>query len=303
LQVDDKPDDFPNVTEFKEKEYVEVLAEDFVKGLKRTVWATDKKAVYEYSKGVCLELIKHKLTMSSTDGRHLAVQTLPIKKTGDPVFCWKSGTWDILPFLSLPVCDFLLKILKNAGNGTMIKIGVHGGDKKNPKKLTQIYFESEGITFFAALDDVRFPSWRNTVDPYTKDALYSSVIVPELVEGLQKIRPVVVNEPRSLEAAVTFAFDKKRLMLKSAVGAYALKAEGSLDNIFIRLDPVPLITMLKALGDKPLGLRFFLKEGVDMVKMAAIDGDFFCIVMGIRGEGEEKAINAIKVKRQKKGEK
>src|SRR3954470_6850312 len=78
----ENPDEFPNVTAFKEEKYHDLAARLFREMVRRTAFATDNESSRYALGGVLLEMSADKITAVGTDGRRLAKMEGPAKSTG-----------------------------------------------------------------------------------------------------------------------------------------------------------------------------------------------------------------------------
>ncbi len=78
----ENPDEFPNVTAFKEEKYHELAARLFREMVRRTAFATDNESSRYALGGVLLEMDGEKITAVGTDGRRLAKMEGPAHSIG-----------------------------------------------------------------------------------------------------------------------------------------------------------------------------------------------------------------------------
>ena len=78
------PDTFPNVEEFDASDYFEVGANDMKMLIQRTIFAVDNKDGRPAMQGVCFENDGKKITAIASDGRQMAIQTIPRDHCGKP---------------------------------------------------------------------------------------------------------------------------------------------------------------------------------------------------------------------------
>ncbi len=78
----ENPDEFPNVTAFKEEKYHELAARLFREIVRRTAFATDNESSRYALGGVLLEMEADKVIAVGTDGRRLAKMEGPSHSVG-----------------------------------------------------------------------------------------------------------------------------------------------------------------------------------------------------------------------------
>ena len=135
------PSSFPFSNEPRSIGEVTVKGADLVTALRETIYATAKEETRYAINGVLLEINKD-LTVVATDGRRLAVRSLPI--TREPAN-------DLVAIIPLRTAQM---IVKWADEDQDVEIAV---------AKDSITFSQEDSKIFSRLLDSRFPSWRQVI--------------------------------------------------------------------------------------------------------------------------------------------
>ena len=140
------PKEFPDVVEFPESGYCEIMAGALQAAINRTAFAADKDTGYHCYTGVCFESDGIRLDVVATDGQSMAWQQI----NGIDCRIEKS----VVPSATLALLE---KVMKDK---TVI-------DKHDDVKMAfrdnSVFFQCGEVTIFSRLAEERFPAWKTLV--------------------------------------------------------------------------------------------------------------------------------------------
>ncbi len=187
----ENPDEFPNVTAFKEEKYHELAARLFREIVRRTAFATDNESSRYALGGVLLEIEGDKIIAVGTDGRRLAKMEGPAHAVGGHQ---TANQTTIVPTRAMT----LLERAINDNDGE-IQLTARGND---------ILVRSPRFTIYSRLVEGRFPKWRD-VFPRRSDVVKTELAVGPFHAAVRQAAIATSEESRGID----FTFDGGLLVL------------------------------------------------------------------------------------------
>ncbi|MDD3470931.1 MAG: DNA polymerase III subunit beta [Thermoguttaceae bacterium] len=243
------PDEFPEIAQFQEANYLKMPVRFFRELIKRTVFATDTESGRYALGGVLFELDDQKFHGVATDGRRLARQDGPVQWVGEP----QTISNTIVPSRSLQVLDRSFTDLDEE-----VHLAIRAND---------LLIQTGRVTMYTRLLEGRFPRWR---DIFPDDTTLSRLDLPvgEFYSAVRQAA-IVIDETHP---GVEFEFNEGKAILRarsSETGESHVEMPISYDGptIQISLDPKFLndflrvlnadsqVTLLGKDADTPLVLR------------------------------------------------
>jgi DNA polymerase-3 subunit beta len=188
------PDEFPDVSDFDEKNYYEIIGSVFHELIKRTLFATDAESSRYALGGILLEFSESKVIAVGTDGRRLAKMEGPIKTVGKP---GGSGT-TIVPSKSMQLMDRILPHNSEAS----VKIATRQND---------LLVQHDTSVFSTRLVEGRFPKWRDVI-PTRQESTRIDLPVGPIHSALKQAAIVSSEESRGID----FTFKDGSLVLTNS---------------------------------------------------------------------------------------
>ena len=161
----ENPDEFPNVTAFKEEKFHELAARLFREIVRRTVFATDNESSRYALGGVLLEMEGDKIIAVGTDGRRLAKMEGPAHGVGGHQ---TANQTTIVPTRAM-------NLLERAVTDS-------DGEIQISARANDILIRSPRFTIYSRLVEGRFPKWRD-VFPRRSDVVKTELSVGPLYRG------------------------------------------------------------------------------------------------------------------------
>ena len=161
----ENPDEFPNVTAFKEEKFHELAARLFREIVRRTVFATDNESSRYALGGVLLEMDGDKITAVGTDGRRLAKMEGPAHGVGGHQ---TANQTTIVPTRAM-------NLLERAVTDS-------DGEIQISARANDMLMRSPRFTIYSRLVEGRFPKWRD-VFPRRSDVVKTELSVGPLACG------------------------------------------------------------------------------------------------------------------------
>ncbi|HEY2828255.1 MAG TPA: DNA polymerase III subunit beta [Pirellulales bacterium] len=187
----ENPDEFPNVTSFKEEKFHELAARLFREIVRRTVFATDNESSRYALGGVLLEMEGDKIIAVGTDGRRLAKMEGPGHAVGGHQ---TANQTTIVPTRAMN----LLERAITDGDGE-VQIAARAND---------ILVRSPRFTIYSRLVEGRFPKWRD-VFPRRTDVVKTEIAVGPVYAAVRQAAIATSEESRGID----FTFDNGLLVL------------------------------------------------------------------------------------------
>ncbi|MEZ6094176.1 MAG: DNA polymerase III subunit beta [Pirellulaceae bacterium] len=187
------PDEFPDVTDFDEKDYFEIEGRVLKELIKRTIFATDTESSRYALGGVLLEIADDNMVAVGTDGRRLAKMEGPCSKVGKPA--GNQGT-TIVPTRSMQLIERILP-----DDETKVKVV--------PRANDLLLQDDKGI-FYTRLVEGRFPKWRDVVPKRTESTKIELAVGP-MYAALRQAAIVASEESRGVD----FTFEPGNLVLSN----------------------------------------------------------------------------------------
>jgi DNA polymerase-3 subunit beta len=187
----ENPDEFPNVTAFKEEKYHELAARLFREVVRRTVFATDNESSRYALGGVLLEMEGDKLTAVGTDGRRLAKMEGPAHGVGGHQTIQQTT---IVPTRAM---NLLERAITDAD-----------GEVQVSARANDILVRSPRFTIYSRLVEGRFPKWRD-VFPRRSDVVKTELAVGPLFSAVRQAAIATSEESRGID----FTFDNGLVVL------------------------------------------------------------------------------------------
>jgi DNA polymerase-3 subunit beta len=237
------PDEFPEVADFQESDYLEIPSSTLKELIKRTLFATDAESSRYALSGVLLEVDGDCLTAVGTDGRRLAKMEAKITQHGNPR---PSGNATIVPSRAMQLIERTLP----AGDEP-----VHLATRENDLLVRH----ARGV-FYTRLVEGRFPKWREVL-PRRKDSIRIDLPVGPMFSALRQAAIVASEESRGVD----FTFKDGSLVLSNntaEVGQSRIELPVSYDQeeVTITLDHRYVADFLKVLqADK--SFTFDIEDG------------------------------------------
>jgi DNA polymerase-3 subunit beta len=188
------PDEYPELTDFKEHNFLRVKSGTFREMIKRTLFATDADSSRFALGGVLLELEGDTMIAVGTDGRRLATMQGAVEKIGTPSI----GSTTIVPSRSMQVIERLIP-----DDESPIDLALRSND---------LLLRGTTGVFFSRLVEGRYPKWREVVPKRTADTNQVDIPVGPMYSALRQAAIVASDESRGVD----FTFDKGTLVLTNS---------------------------------------------------------------------------------------
>jgi DNA polymerase-3 subunit beta len=227
---EENPDEFPNVTTFKEEKFHELAARLFREMVRRTVFATDNESSRYALGGVLIEFSENGITAVATDGRRLAKQEGPATSVGGHHLTEKMT---IIPSRAMQLIERAI-----AGSEENIQLSARDND---------LLLRVGKSTIYTRLVEGRFPKWRD-VFPRREGTTQVEMTVGPFYAAVRQAAIVTSEEHRGVD----FIFGEGKLVLS---GHGAEMGESRVDvpiaydgeEIAVMLDPRYLNDFLRVL--------------------------------------------------------
>src|SRR3954468_322790 len=187
----ENPDEFPNVTPFKEDKYHELSARLFREMIRRTAFATDNESSRYALGGVLLEMEGDKITAVGTDGRRLAKMEGPAHSVGGHQTATQTT---IVPTRAMNLIE---RAITDAD-----------GEVQLSARANDILIRSPRFTLYSRLVEGRFPKWRD-VFPHRSDVIKTELAVGPLYAAIRQAAIATSEETRGVD----FTFEDGLLVL------------------------------------------------------------------------------------------
>jgi DNA polymerase III subunit beta len=216
----ENPDEFPNVTPFKEDKYHELAARLFREMIRRTAFATDNESSRYALGGVLLEMEGDKIVAVGTDGRRLAKMEGPAHSVGGH----QTGNQTTI------VPTRAMTLIERA-------ISDSDGEVQISARPNDILVRSPRFTIYSRLVEGRFPKWRD-VFPHRSDVVKTELAVGPLHAAIRQAAIATSEESRGVD----FTFEDGLLVLSGRAADVGqsrveLPVSFSGSKIVIALDP------------------------------------------------------------------
>ena len=187
------PDEFPEVADFQEKDYIQIRAGVFKEMIRRTLFATDAESSRYALGGVLLEIDRDTMTAVGTDGRRLAKMEGAIEVIGQPPM---GGATTIVPSRAMQLIERSLP-----DDETPIQLAARTNDL--------LLKEPAGV-FYTRLVEGRFPKWRDIL-PKRQQTNRIDIPVGPMYTALRQAAVVASDESRGVD----FTFKDNSLVLSN----------------------------------------------------------------------------------------
>ena len=256
----ENPDEFPAVSSFEEKDYLEIESSVFKKLIRRTLFATDTESSRYALGGVLLEFEKGNLIAVGTDGRRLAKMEGAAEQVGSAK---KGDSMTIVPTKSMQMVERALP-----DDETKIRIATRSNDV-----LISI---PQGV-IYSRLVEGRFPKWRD-VFPKDRDSMKLELPVGPVYSALRQAAVVASEESRGID----FTFGDGSLVMANntaEVGESRIEMPISYDgdSIQITLDNRYFAEFLKVLD--PASTFTLDVEGPETAAVCRTDDGYGYVIM------------------------
>jgi DNA polymerase-3 subunit beta len=226
----ENPDEFPNVTPFKEEKFHELAARLFRELIRRTVFATDNESSRYALGGVLLEMSGDKITAVGTDGRRLAKMEGPAHSVGGH----QTGEQTTI------IPSKAMMLLERA-------IADSDGEVQISARPNDVLIRTPRFTVYSRLVEGRFPKWRD-VFPHRSDVSKIELSVGPTYAAVRQAAIATSEESRGVD----FTFGDGTLVLSgqtAEVGQSRVELPISYAGpaLTITLDPRFVVDFLKVL--------------------------------------------------------
>jgi DNA polymerase III subunit beta len=177
----ENPDEFPNVTAFKEEKFHELAARLFREIVRRTVFATDNESSRYALGGVLLEMEGDKIIAVGTDGRRLAKMEGPAHAVGGHQ---TANQTTIVPTRAM---NLLERAITDADGE--VQLAARGND---------ILVRSPRFAIYSRLVEGRFPKWRD-VFPRRSDVVKTELAVGPFYAAVRQAAIATSEESRGVD--------------------------------------------------------------------------------------------------------
>lgn len=255
----ENPDEFPEITQFREEKYFKVPARFFRELIRRTIFATDNESSRYALGGVLIELSGEQITGVGTDGRRLARQQGPGCGVGE-----QQGTSSaIIPTRSMQLLERAL-----ADSDEDIFLAARDND---------VLVKSQRTTVYTRLVEGRFPKWRDvfprieqmtrielTAGPFHSAVRQAAIVTSEQHRGVD----FTFGDGKLVLAARGAEFGESRIELPIAYDGPELP---------VTLDPRFVSDFLKVL-DPDTAFSVYLRDPESAVVADTGDGYSYVIM-------------------------
>ncbi len=254
------PDEFPEVADFTETDYIEIPASTLKELIRRTLFATDAESSRYALSGVLLEAGEDSLIAVGTDGRRLAKMEAKISRHGNKE---TSGTTTIVPSRSMQLIERTLP-----SGEELVQIAARENDL--------LVKHANGV-FYTRLVEGRFPKWREVL-PTRTDSIRIDLPVGPMFSALRQAAIVASEESRGVD----FTFKDGSLVLSNntaEVGQSRIELPVSYDKeeMTITLDHRYVADFLRVLqADK--SFTFDIENG-DQAAYCQTDDSYGYVIM------------------------
>ncbi|MCR9295442.1 MAG: DNA polymerase III subunit beta [bacterium] len=179
------PAEYPTQAGFPSEGYLEFSARALQHALNRTMFCTDPDSSRFALGGVCISLEKGECNIIGTDGRRLAVATIP---------CDESNAKNVptLPIIPTKAVQLVARYLPT-GEDAKVKVAFTDND---------VAFGFGDTAIRTRLVEGRFPNWRQVI-PQVADWPLTLNLVPEVVERCVRQAAIVADrESRGIDLTI-----------------------------------------------------------------------------------------------------
>ena len=187
------PDEFPDVADFTDENYLELSSASFRDLIKRTLFATDAESSRYALSGVLLEAEDNLITAVGTDGRRLAKMSVAIKQHGKPA----SNRSTIVPSRAMQLIERTIP-----ANDEMVQLA---------PRDNELLVRFQNSVFYTRLVEGRFPKWRDVLPKRTQSRKIDLPVGP-LYSALRQAAIVSSEESRGVD----FTFKDGTLVLSNS---------------------------------------------------------------------------------------
>jgi DNA polymerase-3 subunit beta len=256
----ENPDEFPTVASFNEASYHALPARSLREIIRRTAFATDTESTRYALSGVLIELTENNMTAVGTDGRRLAMMSVPARAVGG------HGTGNMTTIIPARAMHLMERSLVEPE--AEVRLAVKGN---------AIILKSDRTTIYSRLVEGRFPKWRE-VFPKRENVLSIELAVGPLHAAVRQAAILTSDESRGVE--FTFAGGKLTLSGRAAqLGQSRVELPIAYQgrDLSITLDPRFVIDFLKVL-DPAKSFTMELKDAESAAVCSTDDGYGYVIM-------------------------
>jgi DNA polymerase-3 subunit beta len=187
------PDEFPEVADFQERDYIQIRSVVFKEMIRRTLFATDAESSRYALGGVLLEIDGDTMTAVGTDGRRLAKMEGAIELVGKPQI---GGLTTIVPSRAMQLIERSLP-----DDETPIQLAARAND---------LLLKQPAGVFYTRLVEGRFPKWRDIL-PKRQQTNRIDIPVGPMYTALRQAAVVASEDSRGVD----FTFKDNSLVLSN----------------------------------------------------------------------------------------